>query len=161
MERDYSTLRVEGFNRSGSTFLVGLLKESFPDLNIPYFDHSTAKLRYPNTFVSVRTPVESIPSIKNLLGEKDWGSVSRWYIRYYKAIKKNIDTLHIIDFVELTSSPSIIVNKISNIIGVKPSQFNLDKIFKNASKSSYEKNYSIPLLDECLALYEEVKGRAI
>lgn len=161
MERDNSIIRVEGFNRSGNTFLLNLLRESFPDLNIPYFDHSTANLFYSNTFVPVRTPKESIPSIRHLLNTNDLDALARWYIRYYKTIKKNINSLYVIDFIELINNPNDVIKKVSNIINVEPVKINIEQIIKNETGILYEKNITIPSLKECMELFEEVRGYAI
>lgn len=162
MDRDRSTnsLRVEGFPRSGSTFLYGVLKNSFPDLEMPYFDHSTARLKLPNTIISIRHPLESIPSFFVYLKLDDMNLVSNYFCRYYKTILNNIDHLNIIDFNELTTNTFSIINKISIKLNLTPMPINLFKIETNA-QPKYNKDLIIPNLNDCVLLYNQVKERLL
>lgn len=132
-----ATIIVEGFPRSGTTFLYGLLKEAFPNYDVIHAEHVASKLTMENVFVAIRNPYDAIFSWKNYIGKDDnVEDIAKWYIRYSNAILENIDNINVIDFNELTTDPTKILEMVSNKIGTTYTPVDFSKI--NKAETGYE-----------------------
>ncbi len=129
---------VEGFPRSGTTFLYGLLKEAFPSYDVIYSEHTASKLTLDNVFVVIRNPYESIFSWKNYMGkDENVNDIAKWYIRYSKAILDNINNVTVIDFDEMITDPTKTLNIVSDKMETAYTPVDISKIEKAETGYDY------------------------
>lgn len=133
-----ATIIVEGFPRSGTTFLYGLLKEAFVNNEVIYSEHTASKLTMENVFVVIRNPYEAIFSWKNYIGKnEDIVDIAKWYIRYHNAILDNIKNVTVIDFYEMITDPISVLDKVSKKINLPYSIVDISKIEKAETGQDY------------------------
>lgn len=157
MDRTRQTISLvsSGFPRSGNAFLGQLLEQSFLDVNVVEFTHNTNTLDIAGCIVPLRNPYLSVPSWCTFSGELDLEATARWYMRFNTKVLDNINNLFIVDFVELSTTPLSIINKISNQFNISSTQVDYLKINKNKSQRSYQ-DYDSPLMKDCYKLYKEI-----
>lgn len=139
-------------------FLGQLLEQSFPDVDVVEFTHNTNTLDIPGCIVPLRNPYKSVPSWCTFSGELDLEATARWYMRFNTKVLNNIDNLFIVDFVELSTTPLSVVDKISNQFNLSPTQVDYLSIDKNTSQRSYQ-DYDSPLMKDCYDLYKEILNK--
>lgn len=120
---------LDGYPRSGNTFISGLLKRVFPDKKFASHLHVPATLRMAvlnklPTFIMLRSPDDAV--ISNLyrkISVKDLSPTSEnmdmllsQYILYYTTVLEFIEQVHIIDFSIFIKDNKIILKNISDII---------------------------------------------
>jgi len=133
-----ASIIVEGFPRSGTTFLQGLLSKAFPDYTVYYSEHTASKLTLENVVVVVRDPYSSIFSWKNYIGKNDNVSeIAKWYTRYHKELLNNIDNVVLIDFNEMITDSSTVLKKVSDKLNVDYVPVDVSKLNKDESKEKY------------------------
>ena len=133
-----ASLVVEGFPRSGTTFLYGLLTKAFPNYDVCHAEHTASKLTLENVVVVIRDPYNSIFSWKNYIGKNDNVSeIAKWYTRYHKELLKNIDNVTLIDFNELITDSSKILQKVSDKLKINYINVDVSKLNKDESKEQY------------------------
>ena len=147
-----------GFPRSGNTFLGQLLEQSFPDVDVVEFTHNTNTLDIAGCIVPLRNPYLSVPSWCTFAGEPDLEGAARWYMRFNTKVLNNIDNLFVVDFVELSTTPLSVIDRISNQFNISPIQVDYLSIDKNTSQRSYQ-NYDSPLMKNCYNLYKEILNK--
>lgn len=157
MDRTSQTIRLvsSGFPRSGNTFLGQLLEQSFPDVDVVEFTHNTNTLDIAGCIVPLRNPYKSVPSWCTFSGEQDLEATARWYMRFNTKVLNNINNLFVVDFVELSTNPLTVVNKISNQFNLFYTQIDYSNIDKNTSQRKYQ-NYDSLLMKDCYDLYKEI-----
>lgn len=160
MDRTSKTVRLisSGFPRSGNTFLNQLLEQSFPDVDVVEFTHNTNTLNIAGCIVPLRDPYKSVPSWCTFSGEQDLEATARWYMRFNTKVLNNINNLFVVDFVELSTNPLSVVNKISNQFNLFPVKVNYLNIDKNTSQRNYQ-DYDSPLMKDCYKLYEGILNK--
>jgi hypothetical protein len=142
---------IDGFPRSGNTFFHNLLKESFPDIEIPYFRHSVETFS-PETYVMLRDPQDSICSFMSMFRHNDLKSAEDWWIRYYTTAKKN--NVKFIQFEDLISDPRNIVKRISKETGYRSIDINVQNLSKNKSFDNYK---IFTVFDRAEILYKKLR----
>lgn len=144
-----------GFPRSGNTFLNQILKKSFPKVNVVEFTHNVNTLDFFNCIVPIRNPYHAVPSWGAFSGEQNLESTAKWYIRFNTKVLEKINDLLVIDFIQLSNNPSIVVKKISNNFNISYTEIDYLKIDKNAKFKNY-KDYDSILMKECYQLYKGI-----
>ena len=133
-----ASIIVEGFPRSGTTFLHGLLTKAFPNYDVYYSEHTASKLTLENVVVVIRDPYNAIFSWKNHIGKNDIEpEIAKWYTRYHKELLKNIDNVTLIDFNELITDSSRVLEKVSKKLNVDYVTVDVSKLNKDESKEQY------------------------
>jgi hypothetical protein len=133
-----ASIIVEGFPRSGTTFLHELLTKGFPNYDVYYSEHAASKLTLDNVFVVIRNPYESIFSWKNYIGKNEnVNDIAKWYIRYSNAILENIDNVTVIDFDEMITDPTKTLNIVSDKMGIAYTPVDISKIEKAETGFDY------------------------
>jgi hypothetical protein len=157
LDRATSSTRIisAGFPRSGNTFLWQLLEQSFPTTNVVEFTHNVNTLDIVGCIVPVRNPYQSVPSWCAFSGEKNIEATAKWYMRFNTKVLNNINNLLVVDFIELSTDPLIIIKKIANQLNISPIKVNHLNIDKNAKFKNYEE-YNSPLMEDCYNLYKEI-----
>ena len=146
-----------GFPRSGNKFLNDLLSQAFPD-KVNDFTHNVQTLEIPNCIVTIRNPYQSVPSWSAFSGEQDLEAIARWYMRFNGKVLDNINNLITIDFVELSTTPLLIVDKVSKHLGLIPKEIDTSVLNKNSKFKEY-KEYNSSLMEDCFNLYTKIVGQ--
>lgn len=146
-----------GFPRSGNKFLNDLLNQAFLG-KVNDFTHSIQTLGTPNCVVPIRNPYQSIPSWSAFSGEQDLEATARWYMRFNSKVLDNISNLIVIDFVELSTNPLLVIDKVSKHLGLIPEEINISVLNKNSKFKEY-KEYNSPLMEDCFNLYTKIVGQ--
>lgn len=132
---------IDGYPRSGNTFLIHLVKGLFPNLKLAHHLHLVAPIKIAllldlPVFILIRNPMDCISSkylkyftMRGLdvnidIEEKLLNQFIIDYITYYKYVKNNLNRIKIIKFDQLINSPK----KIINIIKV---ELDIDKNIDN------------------------------
>ena len=79
-------------------------------------------------------------------------------MRFNTKVLNNINNLFVVDFVELSTNPLSVVNKISNQFNLFPVKVNYLNIDKNTSQRNYQ-DYDSPLMKDCYKLYEGILNK--
>jgi len=146
-----------GFPRSGNKFLNNLLSQTFPG-KVNDFTHSVQTLETLNCVVPIRNPYQSVPSWSAFSGEQNLEAIARWYMRFNSKVLDNINNLIVIDFVELSTNPLSIVDKVSNHLDLIPKEIDTSVLNKNSKFREY-KEYNSPLMEDCFNLYTKIVGQ--
>ena len=146
-----------GFPRSGNKFLNDLLSQGFPG-RVDDFTHSVHTLEIPNCVVPIRSPYQSVPSWSAFSGDQDLEAIAKWYMRFNTKILDRIDNLIVIDFIELSTNPLSIVEKVSNYLGLISKEIDTSVLNKNSKFKEY-KEYNSPLIKDCYELYKEILNK--
>jgi hypothetical protein len=105
------------FPRSGNHFLEALLKKALPDCSLVYTEHFIFPLeKQKNITVTIRNPLECVPSWITLMGDKRPNraeQVLEWYCAYYQKCKEL--GVFIVPFEQLISEPLVCVAAICKI----------------------------------------------
>jgi len=139
-------LYFDGYPRSGNTFGIHLIKNSWPDLNVVHHFHSIAPIKIAirkeiPIFILVRDPDEAICSryLKELsLKNKAFNSshirtsnLTRYtteYCEYYQWVFNHLDSIHLVRFKELILYPVRVVKAVNHAL---PEHLKLDgKLFE-------------------------------
>lgn len=117
-------LVLEGFPRSGNTFLASLMRQAAPDLNFSHHTHLIANLERAKreklpAVVLFRNPLDSVSSlvVKNPQVYKPSECLSD-YIAYYRSAKKLLPSAIFIHSDELFSNPLEVLGKINRETGL-------------------------------------------
>jgi hypothetical protein len=133
-----ATIIVEGFPRSGTTFLYDLIRLGFPSCEVIYSEHTASKLDLDNVIVVIRDPYKSIFSWKNYIGkDENVSDIAKWYVRYHTKVLDNIDGLTVIDFNEMITDPVRVLENVSNRINIDYQLVDIDSIRKNETAFDY------------------------
>jgi len=146
-----------GFPRSGNKFLNDLLSQGFPG-KVDDFTHNVHTLEIPNCIVPIRNPYQSVPSWSAFSGEQDLEATAKWYMRFNTKVLGNVEKLIVIDFIELSTNPLSIIDKVSSNLGLIPKKINTDVLNKNSKFREY-KEYNSPLMKDCYELYKEILNK--
>ena len=146
-----------GFPRSGNKFLNDLLSQGFPG-KVDDFTHSVHTLEILNCVVPIRNPYQSVPSWSAFSGEQDLEATAKWYMRFNIKVLDNIENLIAIDFIELSTNPLSIVNKVSSHLELIAKEINTSALNKNSKFREYEE-YNSPLMKDCYELYKEILNK--
>lgn len=160
MDRTTSITRIitAGFPRSGNSFLGQLLQQSFPIVDAPVFSHNVNTLNTAGCIVPIRNPYQSVPSWSAFSREQDLEATARWYMRFNSKVLDNINNLITIDFVKLSTTPLLIVDKVSKHLGLIPKEIDTSVLNKNSKFREY-KEYNSPLMKDCFNLYTKIVGQ--
>jgi hypothetical protein len=148
-------ISLEGYPRSGNTFLFGVVSSAFPNINIKGFTHSVKNITS-KTFVVVREPQMAISSFMHTFNEENKTSSENWWIRFYETALGKIDPSRWIYFEELINNPQSTVEKISNLCQIKHKKIEFTSINKNESFNKYP----LVQLDRSISLYQEIKKQS-
>jgi hypothetical protein len=133
-----ANLVVEGFPRSGTTFLHGLLSKGFPDYDVYYSRHAASRLNLENVVAVIRDPYEAIFSWQNhLVKNENIHDIANWYVRYHKELLNNINNITLIDFNEMITDSSLVLKKVSEKFNVDYVPVDVSKLNKDESKETY------------------------
>lgn len=110
-------IRLEGFPRSGNTYLSSIVTKSFQRAIIDPFRHS-AKNITPETFVVIRQPQIAISSFIYNFKITEAKSAEAWFIRFYETALDIISPHHWILFDDLISKPKAVLDHISQHSGM-------------------------------------------
>lgn len=119
-------LHVAGYQRSGNTFAMRLLKKVFPENRISTHIHSVSSIKIAlrndvPVVVLIRDPVDAITSsiLKRVDSKNtDFSLAARYdideYLFFYDFVKSNLDRLLLVDFQLLTRRPDEFVALVQN-----------------------------------------------
>ena len=127
---------IDGFPRSGNTFSQQLLTKAFPETWVTPFTHS-AKVFTKEHFVLIREPNVAISSFISVFQESNLESSERWWLRFYNTVLDKTNPERWIFFEDLINKTEETVERIGNIVGVKPIKINYSKLSKNSARESY------------------------
>jgi len=151
-----ATIIVEGFPRSGTTFLYELIRSAFPSCEVIYSEHTASKLDLENVIVVVRDPYKSIFSWKNYIGkDENISDIAKWYIRYHNKVLENIDNLIVINFNEMITDPVRVLENVSNKMNIDYQLVDIDSIRKNETKFDYT-SFVTKDTKEAYQIYKEI-----
>ena len=157
------------FPRSGNHFLEALLAKTLPDRTLVYTEHLIFPLEVEeNITVTIRTPLECVPSWITLMEDKRPNraeQVLEWYCAYYQKCKEL--NVYIIPFEQLISNPLACVHHICEVNQIpKPEMdtvefdFSTDFHSPTKDKSNYETIISemlnAPSYPRAMSLFEEL-----
>ena len=149
---------IDGFPRSATHFLVFIMTQAFPDVFVEKYkkpDHQALSLynfkeKYDIAVISVRNPLESIPSyikLNNLVSEADLDRFDENIVLqlimhnklYTNAIIKNIKNLNVFEFNYLINKGNEIPNLIKNKYNLKTNlkEVDLDLCKKYMKENDY------------------------
>jgi len=146
---------VDGFPRSGNTFLQEVLNHSFPQALVEPFTHS-AKVLTQDHFVVIRDPGVSISSFMSVFREPDADASERWWLRFHNVVLKKTEPKRWIFFDELIKNPEQVINRIGMIVETDPLPLNYTHISKNAAPEPYP----LHLFDKAQELYCYLREKA-
>jgi hypothetical protein len=153
------SLKFGAFPRSGSHFFLHLT-------NCEWLDHRIEPLGIEdNVVVSIRTPLECVPSWISLTKDNRVNraeNVLEWYCAYYS--KCSSSSLIILPFQQLINKPIHCVEYVSNYYGLKiqPNICDLSNGFQYPSKDKsqfttiVEEMKSAPSFEFAMGLFEEL-----
>ncbi|MEH6587161.1 MAG: hypothetical protein V7720_11400 [Halioglobus sp.] len=109
---------IEGFPRSGNTFLVAALQHWNPGLKIDHHSHlaSNIKVAVKNKIpavVLVREPLEAVSSAMVWDGKLNASIGLYSYIHFYQSLSDCLPSVLLMEFSEFTQRPDIAVQKIN------------------------------------------------
>lgn len=123
MDRVEEDLVLDGFVRSGTTFLEECLKYAYPQYTIYTKLHQTSRAEYGiknniPTFFCIRNPIKSIPSWLVYDGidssEKNKiNDVFKWYKRFAEFALKHNNQLILIDVDIFKKNPYLVLDRVS------------------------------------------------
>ena len=148
-------IKVNGFPRSGNTYLTHLLTQSF-NVPVEFVIHKTADLYTKNCVVPIRKPQESIASWAKLNPHIRLEDIVKWYERFYTCILENAGNLVILDFNDFTKEPVNTVKYIAKVFNLEVNDADISTLDKNTNVFDYESIEYNPLLDKSLNLYNKV-----
>lgn len=151
-----ASLVIEGFPRSGTTFLYQLVKLGFPDHDVFHAEHVASKLSLNNTIVVVRDPYESVFSWQQYFAKlENISDIAKWYTRYHNCILENIDNLIVINFNEMIKDPQTVLKKISDEMSIIYKNVDTSKLNKNENHIDYN-SFVIKEMKEAYSVYKEI-----
>ena len=134
MERNENVdqVLVNGYPRSGNTFLEFALKTFYGNNTRLFRSHSTVDIESnldKKIFVVIRTPLQSIASWNHFrLQLKIHSEESltldadfNYYLRYYNFIEKHFEQVTLMDFAKFSKDSTYITNKVQQKFNKKPS----------------------------------------
>jgi len=151
-------IKVNGFPRSGNTYLTDLLTQSF-DVPVEFVLHKTADLYIKNCIVPIRKPEESIASWAKLNPHINLEAIVKWYERFYTCVLKNANNLIILDFNYFIKQPINVVEYISKTFDLEIKPIDISILDKNANIFNYEPLEFEHSLNTSLNLYNQVYER--
>lgn len=121
--RGRTGLLVEGYPRSGNTFLVAWIARCNPAMEVASHVHSIAHVRYAvrhriPTAVVVREPQGCVSSHLVMYPDLDAGTLLRRYIRFHQGLVPHLDDIVIAPFERTTNDPPSVVCEINQRFGV-------------------------------------------
>lgn len=128
-----TTLYIDGYPRSGNTFLIHLCKDVFPNQNLVHHLHAIAPIKIAlkknvPTIILFRDPLNAISSRylkelamkdKHFSGKIDDKKLKEYilrYISYNTFVIENIDNILLVNFLTLVNNPQIVLSKISKFV---------------------------------------------
>jgi len=127
-----TTICVEGFPRSGNTFLFALCTQLTDGEKIAHHLHCSAQLKegmrraIPVLFVA-RSPLDAIASYV-IREEIPIHRGVRHYLQLYKFASANRSNLVIIPFKEMVNQPQRLADTIARMLGVETREVNMDRL---------------------------------
>jgi hypothetical protein len=127
---------IDGYARSGNTFIIHLVRSLLPELNSVHHLHAVAPIKIAlllnlPAFILIRDPMNCISSkylkhfamrgieVNTPIDEHLLNQFISDYLTYYRFVKKNQDRLIILNFDQLIESPKIIVGKIKDRLEIE------------------------------------------
>jgi len=118
-------LYFDGFPRSGSTYITGLINFCFPELIFSNHLHAIAgiklafRYRLP-VFIIIREPLEAISSYYVMKNNErtSLNSLTEYFIRYYNYLMTHRDKIHFIFFPEWLENKVVTMNNFIQVLGV-------------------------------------------
>ncbi len=124
----YDDLHLTGYQRSGNTFAMRLLRKTFPKAKISTHLHSVSSIKMAISFgvpviVLIREPEQAIASsILKRVDSKGFNLelAAKYdideYFHFYSFVKENLNALTLVGFEFLTSEPVKFIEEISSVI---------------------------------------------
>lgn len=126
---------IDGYPRSGNTFIIYLINRVLPELNVIHHLHAVAPIKIAlllgiPTLIIVRDPMECISSkyLKHFsmrgikfspeINDKLLNEFISGYLNYYSFVLKNRKRISLICFSELIKSPHLVLNQIKNYLNI-------------------------------------------
>lgn len=111
-------LVIDGFQRSGNTFLYSLITHYNPDLNISVHRHSSIFLKRAAvhcipSILTIRNPLDSISSLLVMDSQLGVRPALESYIQFYSNFKKSDNSFVIAPFVELIVNPDKFISELN------------------------------------------------
>lgn len=140
-------LCIEGFPRSGNTYLENLIKKMAPSLNLVSHKHSSGHVKEAlhlgvPIVIIVRDPADAVTSqfIWTSRGEgSDAPKIIKHYIQFYSYVELVKKQVILVDFSSLTENVSISLEKINSILHLWPNETNYDKVTADVLKEMKKK----------------------
>lgn len=128
---------IDGFPRSGNTFIIHMVKCLIPELKLVHHLHAVAPVKIAflldlPVFILLRNPMDCLSSQylkhfsmrgmnvdSNNIDVKLLDFYIYDYLNYYDFVYKNIDKISLIHFDELVNSTDLVLNHIQDQMGLK------------------------------------------
>ena len=122
--KDDSQICIEGFPRSGNTFLVAAIQRWNPEIKISHHSHlaSNAKYALDNsvpTVILIREPLEAVSSAMIWDGRLSAEVGLRGYLSFYRSLMSDLPQVLVLGFAEFTQRPDKSVEKINQRFGLQ------------------------------------------
>lgn len=112
---------IDGFPRSGNTYVTGYLNKFYPNINYAHHLHTIAALKIAlkkdvEPIILIRNPLDSVASLSimksyyqkgNLEDEDFLNEILNAYIRYYYYVLKNKESIEILPFNKIKNTESL------------------------------------------------------
>ena len=126
-------LYIDGYPRSGNTFLVHLCRRLFPDITIASHLHKIAPIRFMlrkgvRVLITFRDPLESVSSnylmyfssrngdMPDKISNRVLRLLLNDYIEYYSFVLKHRENLSLVSFRRLTSETQKVADQLAQVI---------------------------------------------
>jgi hypothetical protein len=148
------------YPRSGQTFLNYALKHLYytDEVNVNY--HSVKSLlQLDKPIVSLRNPLDCIPSWSNYPSHGDLIDDINYYLRFHKAVLDNKEKTVILEFDKFTVDGNYLVAKIKEAFGIDPiNNWDLDVIKSSMLENGKNLNLPVNNYDNINKLKQELES---
>lgn len=146
-----TTLCVEGFQRSGNGYCEAILKYKNETLEITHHAHAFANIKRSIKWsvpilVLIRNPIDCIASLITFDERLSDDVAIKNYINYYKGVEKLKEQLLLVDFLELTKNPDLIIGKVNDKYSLNLNKLNFTEEEKQEYMNYKKANYDQAIL---------------
>ena len=119
-----SQICIEGFPRSGNTFIVATIQRWNPGIKISHHSHLASNVKYAvdhniPTIVLIREPLEAVSSAIVWDGKLKAAIGLRGYLSFYRSLLPCLSQVMVLDFSDFTKHPDRVVQEINRKFGLR------------------------------------------
>ncbi len=146
-----TTLCLEGFQRSGNGYCEAILKFKNEGLEITHHAHAFANIKRSIKWkvpilVLIRNPIDCIASLITFDERLSDDVAIKNYVNYYKGVERLKDALLLVDFLELTKTPDVIIEKLNTKYSLNLNKLNFTEEEKKEYMKQKKANYDQAIL---------------